>query len=99
VKLASPPQPSVVEVLDVFSASSRKHMWTARELFEIIQAAVTIRVFEAKHGEKDKRKEEMRELLRKMNIQGSNAVFQTRMKDMLAWHKARFSLMTFSTHI
>jgi hypothetical protein len=89
----------VVEVLDVFSASSRKHTWTARELFEIIQAALTVRVFEAKHGEKGKREEEMGELLRKMNIQGSNAVFQTWMKDMLAWHKARFSLVTFSTRI
>jgi hypothetical protein len=89
----------VLEALDAFSASSRKHTWTARELFEIIQAALTVCIFEAKHGEKGKREEEMGELLRKMNIQGSNAVFQTRMKDMLAWHKVHFVLVTFSIHI
>ena len=54
VKSVSPAPPTVLEALDAFSTSSRRHTWTARELFKIIQAALTVCIFEAKHGEKGK---------------------------------------------
>jgi hypothetical protein len=73
------------------SKSKHPH-FSAKELFEVIQAALTVKIYEAKHGEKGKREEEMGDLLRKMKILGSNGVFQSRMKEMLTWHKVcRFS--------
>jgi hypothetical protein len=56
-------------------------------LFEVVQAAITVKFFEAKHGEKGEREKQMGNMLRKSGVQGSNAVMRTRMLELLVWHE------------
>ena len=71
-------------------ATRRTAPFTGKELFELIQAAIAVRFFEAKHGEKGHKVEEMGSLLRAQGIPGSDNIFKTRMLEMLAWHKVSF---------
>jgi hypothetical protein len=65
----------------------RNTHFMAKELFEVVQAAITVKFFEAKHGEKGEREKQMGNMLRKNGVQGSNAVLRTRMLELLVWHK------------
>jgi len=70
---------------------TRNARFTAKELFEVVQAAITVKFFEAKHGKKGEREKQMGNLLRKSGVQGSNAVMRTRMLELLVWHEVRTS--------
>jgi hypothetical protein len=68
---------------------TRNARFTAKELFEVVQAAITVKFFEAKHGEKGEREKQMGNLLRNSGVQGSNVVMRTRMLELLVWHEVR----------
>jgi len=66
--------------------AKRSANFMAKELFEVVQAAITVKFFEAKDGEKGEREKEMGDMLRKSGVEGSNGVMKTCMFELLTWH-------------
>ena len=93
---AANPQPSAIQPKatstpsKTSAATRRTAPFTGKELFELIQAAIAVKFFEAKHGEKGHKVKEMGSLLRAQGIPGSDNIFKTRMLEMLAWHEVCF---------
>ena len=87
----TPVQPKAICTTSVTSAATRRTApFTGKELFELVQAAIAVKFFEAKHGEKGHKVKEMGTLLRAQGIPGSDGIFKTRMVEILAWHEVRF---------
>jgi hypothetical protein len=61
--------------------------FTAKELFDILQTAITVQFYAAKHREKGAKLKEFGNAVRALNIQGSDDVFKARIKDLLAYHE------------
>ena len=75
------------ELLKPKTAGSRRVApFTAKELFQLMQAAVTVRFYEAGHGQKKIKDDELLQVMRTLGIQGSIAVFKTRLSELLLWH-------------
>ncbi|KAJ7668276.1 hypothetical protein B0H14DRAFT_2658000 [Mycena olivaceomarginata] len=62
--------------------------FTAKELFDILQTAIMVQFYTAKHREKGAKLKEFGNAVRALNIQGSDDVFKARIKDLLAYHEA-----------
>lgn len=75
------------EIPSTTGASKRTDPFTARELFDILQAALEVKLFQAKHGEKGEREEEMTTRIKQQGVQGSKAIFKTRLNELLIWHQ------------
>ena len=56
-----------------------------------MQAALDVRIFEAKFGERGDAEKTMGDKVREHGIMGSNGLFKTRMLEMLIWHEVRVS--------
>ncbi|KAJ7134492.1 hypothetical protein C8R44DRAFT_870122 [Mycena epipterygia] len=61
--------------------------FTGKELFDILQTAIRVKYFTAKHGEKGAKDKELGAEIRKLNIMGSDAIFKARIMDMLVYHE------------
>jgi hypothetical protein len=61
--------------------------FTAKELFDILQTAITVQFYTAKHREKGAKLKEFGNTVCALNIQGSDDVFKVRIKDLLAYHE------------
>ncbi|KAJ7799692.1 hypothetical protein B0H14DRAFT_3491359 [Mycena olivaceomarginata] len=67
--------------------------FTAKELFDILQTAITVQFYTAKHREKGAKLKEFGNTVRALNIQGSDNVFKVHIKDLLAYHEALESVL------
>ncbi|KAJ7722859.1 hypothetical protein B0H14DRAFT_3520184 [Mycena olivaceomarginata] len=67
--------------------------FTAKELFDILQTAITVQFYTAKHREKGAKLKEFGNTVRALNIQSSDNVFKVRIKDLLAYHEALESVL------
>jgi hypothetical protein len=72
-------------------STRRTAPFSAKELFEVLQAALEVRIFEAKFGERKNTEIAMGDMVRGHGIAGSNGLFKTRMLEMLTWHEVRVS--------
>ena len=72
------------------AATRRTAPFTGKEFFELVQAAIAVKFFEAMHSEKGYKVIEMGILLRTQGIPVSDGIFKTQMVEMLAWHEVYF---------
>ncbi|KAJ6617341.1 hypothetical protein B0H10DRAFT_2218676 [Mycena sp. CBHHK59/15] len=63
-------------------------MYMAHELFGILQTAIDVQLYTAKHGKKGVKDKEFGTAVRKHHIQGSDAVLKTRVAELLVVHEA-----------
>ena len=71
-------QPNAFDTPSQTSVVTRRTIpFTGKKLFELIQAAIAVKFFEAKHGKKGHKLKEMGSLLRAQGITGSDTMFKT----------------------
>lgn len=88
--LRMPPKASITAVKP--SGTARRTVpFSAKELFEVVQAALNVRIFEAKFGERGDTEKAMGDKIQEHGVLGSNGLFKTRMLEMLVWHEVRVS--------
>jgi hypothetical protein len=63
--------------------------YSARDLLDIVQSAIKVGLFTAKHGEKGKKLAEFGTTVRALGIQGSDTVLKSRLMEVLAFHEVR----------
>ncbi|KAJ6596669.1 hypothetical protein B0H10DRAFT_2232329 [Mycena sp. CBHHK59/15] len=61
--------------------------YTARNLRDIVETAIEVELFTAKHGEKGKKLSEFGAAVRKLGIEGSDAVLKQRLLEVLTYHE------------
>ncbi|KAJ7842505.1 hypothetical protein B0H13DRAFT_2413619 [Mycena leptocephala] len=69
------------------SKAAPEPKYSARNLFDIVQIAIDIDFFTAKHGEKAKKVAELGIAVRKLGIEGSDGVLKSRLLEVLAFHE------------
>ncbi|KAJ6629024.1 hypothetical protein B0H10DRAFT_1939923 [Mycena sp. CBHHK59/15] len=62
-------------------------VYTAHELFDILQTAIDVQLYTAKHGEKGAKDKEFGTAVRKRHIQGNDTVLKTRVAELLVFHE------------
>ncbi|KAF8177820.1 hypothetical protein K438DRAFT_2181270 [Mycena galopus ATCC 62051] len=67
--------------------SSEESKYGARDLLDIVQTAIKVQLFMAKHGEKGKKLVEFGNAVRALGIQGSDAVLKARLLEVLTFHE------------
>jgi hypothetical protein len=71
------------------SKAAPEPKYSARNLFDIVQIAIDIDFFTAKHGEKAKKVAELGIAVRKLGIEGSDGVLKSWLLEVLAFHEVR----------
>ncbi|KAJ7838587.1 hypothetical protein B0H14DRAFT_2788858 [Mycena olivaceomarginata] len=61
--------------------------YSARNLLDIVQTAIEVRLFTAKHGEKGKKLIEFGTAVRKLGIPGSDATLKSRLLEVMKFHE------------
>ncbi|KAF7373040.1 hypothetical protein MSAN_00511500 [Mycena sanguinolenta] len=93
LSLPSTPVPlSMVNGADSVPARKRakepsEPKYSARDLRDIVETALEVGLFTAKHGEKTKKLAEFGAAVRKLGIMGSDAVLKARLLDTLTYHE------------
>jgi hypothetical protein len=87
--------PKHPEIPSTTGAPKRTDPFTAWELFDILQAALEVKLFQAKHGEKGECEEEMATRIKQRGVQGSKVLFKTRLNELLVWHQVCAFLLCF----
>ena len=81
------PSKAVLKSSKLFRVSKHTTPFSAKELFEVMQAALNVKIFETKFGKKGERKKEMGDKICGHGILGSNGIFETHMLELLTWHE------------
>jgi hypothetical protein len=63
--------------------------YSARNLLDIVQTAIEVGLFTAKHGEKGKKLIEFGTAVRKLGIPGSDATLKSRLLEVMNFHEVR----------
>ncbi|KAF7328546.1 hypothetical protein MVEN_02542300 [Mycena venus] len=61
--------------------------YTGRDLRDIVETALEVQLFTAKHGEKGKKLVEFGTAVRKLGVKGSDTVLKSRLLEVLAYHE------------
>jgi hypothetical protein len=61
--------------------------YSARELFDIVQTAIKVKIFAAKYGQKGAKDKEFGNMVRGLGIKGSDGILKSRLQDLLVFHE------------
>lgn len=90
--VALSPTPSVPPRNRISTVSARRSVpFSAKELFQIAQAAVSVRWFDCKHGERGGKEREMCAILREAGVPGSIKQFKDRLAEIMIWQAVSHS--------
>ncbi|KAF7354260.1 hypothetical protein MVEN_01114000 [Mycena venus] len=82
----SAPKPKAKQATKA-SKEPDKLKYTGRDLRDIVETALEVQLFTAKHGEKGKKLVEFGTAVRKLGVKGSDTVLKSRLLEVLAYHE------------
>ncbi|KAJ7827721.1 hypothetical protein B0H13DRAFT_2373675 [Mycena leptocephala] len=85
LNVSAPKEPRKRQAKDKDKESEPKY--SACNLLDIVQTALAVQIFTAKHGEKNKKLAEFATAVHKLGIEGSDGVLKARLLEVLAYHE------------
>jgi hypothetical protein len=73
--------------------------YSARELFDILQTGIKVRIFAAKYGQKGAKEKEFGNTVRALGIKGSDGILKARLQDLLVFHEVRLIYSCITTYL
>jgi hypothetical protein len=73
--------------------------YSARELFDILQTGIKVKIFAAKYGQKGAKEKEFGNTVRALGIKGSDGILKARLQDLLVFHEVRLIYSCINTYL